>query len=160
MTTEVYGKRYYDGAYKEGTKAGTDITPGMGVIYDANGDLVPVDTVEPTGVSARFAIEPQVSDTTGRTNPVDDDYTETDELVRFFVGRPGDEVENALLAAGSDLATASEANIGIGDRLAFNDDGTLKQATTAGAEVVVALEAVDNSGASSGDFARINVEVL
>jgi len=160
MTTEVYGKRYYDGAYKEGKKAGTNVTPGMGVVYDANGDLVPVGTVEPTGVPARFAIEPQVSDTTGRTNPVDDDYTETDEIVRFFVGRPGDELENALLAAGGDLATASEANISVGDRLAFNDDGTLKEATVAGAEVAVALEAVDNSGASSGDFARIQVEVL
>lgn len=160
MTTEVYGKRYYDGAYKEGIKAGTDITPGMGLEYDSNGDLIPVDSVEPTGASARFAIEPQVSDTTGRTNPIDDDYTETDELVRFFVGRPGDEVEEALLASGADLATASEANITTGTKLAFNDDGTLKEATTAGAEVAVALEDVDNSGANSGSFARISVEVL
>jgi hypothetical protein len=160
MTTEIYGKRYYDGAYKEGTKAGTDITPGMGVEYDSNGDLVPVDAVEPTGASARFAIEPQVSDTTGRTNPIDDDYTETDELVRFFVGRPGDEVENALLASGTDLTTASEADITTGDVLAFNDDGSLKEATTAGAEVAVALEDVDNSGAGAGELARISVEVL
>lgn len=160
MTTEIYGKRYYDGAYKEGKKAATDITPGMGVVYDSNGDLVPVGAVEPTGVSARFAIEPQVSDTTGRTNPIDDDYAETDENVRFFVGRPGDEVENALLASGSDLATASEATITTGDRLAFNDDGTLKEATVAGAEVAVALEDVDNSGAAAGEFARISVEVL
>lgn len=160
MTTEIYGKKYYDGAYKEGTKAGTDITPGMGLEYDSNGDLIPVDSIEPTGASARFAIEPQVSDTTGRTNPIDDDYTETDELVRFFVGRPGDEVENALLAAGSDLATASEATVAPGDKVAFNDDGTLKEATVAGAEVAVALESVDNSGASSGDFARVAVEVL
>jgi len=160
MTTEVFGKRYYDGAYKEGTKAGTDITPGMGVEYNSDGDLIPVDSVEPTGASARFAIEPQVSDTTGRTNPIDDDYTETDELVRFFVGRPGDEVENALLASGADLGTASEANITTGDVLAFNDDGSLKEATTAGAEVAVALEDVDNSSAGAGELARISVEVL
>lgn len=160
MTTEVFGKKYYDGAYKEEQKAGTDITPGMGVEYDSNGDLIPVDSIEPTGATARFAIEPQVSDTTGRSNPIDDDYTESNEQVRYFVGRPGDEVEEALLAAGGDLATSSEANITTGDKLAFNDDGSLKEATTAGAEVAVALEDVDNSGASSGSLARISVEVL
>lgn len=160
MTTSVQGKLYEDQAKKEGIKAGTDITPGMGLEYDSNGDLIPVDSIEPTGATARFAIEPQVSDTTGRSNPVDDDYTETDEQVHYINFRSGDELDNALLAAGSDLATASEANITTGTKLAFNDDGTLKEATTAGAEVAVALEDVDNSGASSGSFARIEIEVL
>lgn len=160
MTTEIAGKRYYDGAYKEANKAATDITPGMGVEYDANGDLIPVDSIEPTGATARFAVTPIVSDTTGRTNPIDDDYTETDEVVSYFNFRSGDELENALLAAGGDLTTASEATITTGDKLAFNDDGTLKEATVAGAEVAVALEDVDNSGAATGEFARINVEVL
>lgn len=160
MTTEIAGKRYYDGAYKEGEKAATNITPGMGLEYDSNGDLIPVDSVEPTGATARFAVTPIVSDTTGRSNPIDDDYTETDQVVHYFVFRPGDEVENALLASGADLATASEATVSPGTKLAFNDDGTLKEATTAGAEVAVALESVDNSTASAGDFARVNVEVL
>lgn len=160
MTTEIAGKLYHDGAYKEAEKAGTDITPGMGVEYDSNGDLIPVDSVEPTGATARFAVTPIVSDTTGRSNPIDDDYTETDQVVHYYNFRSGDELENALLASGADLGTASEADISIGDKLAFNDDGTLKEATTAGAEVAVALEAVDNSGASAGSFARINVEVL
>jgi len=160
MTTSVQGKLYEDQAKKEELKAGTDITPGMGVEYDSNGDLIPVDSVEPTGATARFAIEPQVSDTTGRSNPVDDDYTETDEVVHYINFRSGDELDEALLASGADLGTASEADISIGDKLAFNDDGTLKEATAAGAEVAVAREAVDNSGASAGSFARIRVEVL
>jgi len=160
MTTSVQGKLYEDQAKKEELKAGTDITPGMGLEYDSNGDVIPVDSVEPTGATARFAIEPQVSDTTGRSNPVDDDYTETDEVVHYINFRSGDEVDEALLASGADLTTASEADISIGDKLAFNDDGTLKEATTAGAEVAVAREAVDNSGASASDFARIRVEVL
>jgi len=160
MTTSVQGKLYEDQAKKEELKAGTDITPGMGLEYDSNGDVIPVDSVEPTGATARFAIEPQVSDTTGRSNPIDDDYTETDEVVHYINFRSGDEIDEALLASGADLATASEANITEGTKLAFNDDGTLKEATTAGAEVVVARESVDNSGASAGSFARINVEVL
>lgn len=160
MTTEIAGKLYHDGAYKESEKAGTNITPGMGLEYDSNDDLIPVDSVEPTGATARFAVTPIVSDTTGRTNPIDDDYTETDEVVHYFNFRSGDELENALLAAGSDLATASEATVSPGTKLAFNDDGTLKEATTAGAEVAVARESVDNSGAASGDFARVHVEVL
>lgn len=160
MTTEIAGKLYHDGAYKEGEKAATDITPGMGLEYDSNGDLIPVDSVEPTGATARVAVTPIVSDTTGRSNPIDDAYTETDQVVHYFNFRAGDELENALLAAGGDLATASEATVSPGDKLAFNDDGTLKEATVAGAEVAVALESVDNSGAASGDFARISVEVL
>jgi hypothetical protein len=80
--------------------------------------------------------------------------------IEFRVYRPGDLVENALLAAGGDLATASEATVTVGDPLAFNDDGSLKLATVAGAEEAQAREDVDNSGAAAGERARISVEVL
>jgi hypothetical protein len=164
MTEEVQGKTYPDGVYKEYEAAGT-ITPGEGIeisgIDSGNLQVQPVSSVEPTGASARFAVEqsrpPRAEP--GDTSPIDQDY-ESGENVEARVFDSGEEVENALLAAGGDLGTSSEADVSVGDKLAFNDDGTLKEATTAGAEVAVALEANNNSGASAGNPVRIRVEVI
>lgn len=164
MTEEIKGKVYPDGAYKE-YEAAAAITPGEGIeisgVDNGNLQVQPVSSVEPTGASARFALAQRAPPRAvgGDTSPVDQDYNSGDN-VQAFVFDSGEEVENAFLAAGGDLGTGSEANVSVGDKLAFNDDGTLKEATTAGAEVAVALEAIDNSGASAGNPVRIAVEVL
>lgn len=81
-------------------------------------------------------------------------------IVEVRVYRSGDTVKGALLAAGGDLASASDATVGVGDTLGANDDGALKATSAAGAGVATANEALDNSGASAGDRVRIDVEVL
>ncbi|WP_254535227.1 hypothetical protein [Halomarina litorea] len=165
MTERVRGTVYDDAAYME-AEAAAAITPGMGLEYAGetavgNRTVQPVSSVEPTGPAARFAIEQRMPPrgASGATRPIEQGYDAGDN-VEMQVFRSGDTVENALLAAGGDLTTAAHATIAIGDKLAFNDDGSLKLATTAGAEVVEAVEAVDNSGAAAGERARIAVEVL
>lgn len=165
---KVLGKDYDTSAHKEGHLAdSTTVTPGMGLEYagaTSEGEPIvqPVSTVEPTDAAPRFAAEAQHPPTGSgdRTSPIDVDYDTNDQNVEYIVARPGDELPNALLASGSDLATASEATVSPGTALAFNDDGSLKEATTAGAEVAVALESVDNSGAAAGEHARVAIEVI
>lgn len=164
MTEQVIGKAYDDRTVKEAEATAT-ITPGMGVEYTgqtSNGErgVQPVSSVEPVDTEVAFALAQTQPPRDESGSILDMDYASGDYPVKLFYPHGGDEVENALLAAGADLATASEANISDGDLLAFNDDGTLKEATTSGAAVARANEAVDNSGASSGDHARISVEVL
>lgn len=163
--TEIAGKTYGEPKYKE-AEAGSDLTPGMILVQTGeNSDGIPiydsVSTVDQLGPQAQFARVPET--------PPQEDGTDTDPidhtipsgtLVEIEVFDSGEEVQNAFLAAGSDLTTAANANVSFGDRLGTNDDGSLKATTTAGAAVAVAREAVDNSGAAAGEFARINVEVL
>ena len=165
MTEQVTGTVYHESPYDEGEVAsGASVTPGMGIEMaglNPDGDplVQPVSTVEPTGAQSRFAREQRVPPR-GEDGSMLDQVYDAGNHIEFRIYRPGDTVENALLAAGGDLATASEATITVGDPLAFNDDGSLKLATVAGAEEAQAREDVDNSGAAAGDRARISVEVL
>lgn len=164
MTEQVVGKAYEDVTHKE-YEAAAAITPGMGLEYagaGSNGEPTaqPVSSIEPVDIEVMFA-KVQANPPRDESGSVlDQAYASGDYPVETHVAQAGDEIENALLASGNDLATASEANISDGDLLAFNDDGSLKEATTAGAAVARALEAVDNSSASSGSRARIAIEVL
>lgn len=163
--TDIAGRTYDEARYKEG-EAGSDLTPGELLVQTGtNADDEPiydaVSTVDQLGPQAQFAMVPStppvrdVSD----GDPIDQTIDEG-TLVEVRVFTAGETVQNALLAAGSDLASASDANVSPGDRLGTNDDGSLKITTTAGAALAVAREANDNSGAAAGSRARLTVEVL
>lgn len=163
--TDIAGRTYDEPRYKEG-EAGSDLTPGMVLVQtgtNASGEPIydAVSTVDQLGPEPQFAMVPStppardVSD----TDPIDQTIP-SGTLVEVEVFTTGETVQNALLAAGSDLATASNANVSPGDRLGTNDDGSLKITTTGGAALAVAREANDNSGAAAGEHARVNVEVL
>lgn len=157
---KVQGKGYEDIVHKEAQADGT-VTPGSFLEYSGAGPLTvrEYDEDQPTGAAARVAVEP--SPPRDSTNdPIDEQYADS-ENVRYRMYRTGDEIKNARLAAGQNIATSGDANIQVGERLAItneNNNGVLKSASTNGAEVAMALEAVDNSGSSS--VARISVEVL
>jgi len=163
MTESIQGKQYEDIATKE-AQADGQVEPGR--LLDVTGaDPTTVgeyDADQPTGATFRIAMEPQIPKDAS-TDPIDETYSDGDHC-HYRVGRAGDTFDNARLAAGGDLGTAADANISVGDKLAITNEngetGVLKSASTAGAEVAIALEAVDNSGASAGDVARIHVEVL
>lgn len=163
--TDIEGRTYGEAKYKEG-EAGSDLTPGMVLVQtgtNADGEPIydPVSTVEQLGPQSQFAMVPSTPpkrDTTD-TDPIDQTIS-SGTIVEVRVFDSGETVQNALLASGADLATASEANVSPGDRLGTNDDGSLKVTTTAGAALAVAREANDNSGAAAGDLARLDVEVL
>lgn len=163
--TEIAGRTYDEPRYKEG-EAGSDLTPGELLVQtgtNADGEPIydAVSTVDKLGPEAQFAMVPStppVRDTSG-TDPIDQTIS-AGTLVEVRVFTRGETVQNALLAAGSDLATASNATVSPGDRLGTNDDGSLKITTTGGAALAVAREAKDNSGAASGNRARLTVEVL
>lgn len=155
--------------YKEGQAAET-ITPGQfveqtGVDTDGFNDepiysaISSVDPVDPPTVVALEQTAPPTESKDG-ADPIDHEYDVDSQNLQLAVVNSGDEIQNALLAAGSDLATASNATVNVGDTLGFNDDGTLKVTTEAGAGVFVATEAVDNSGAAAGEWARISVEAI
>lgn len=163
--TDIAGRTYDEARYKEG-EAGSDLTPGQVLVQTGtNSDDEPiydaVDEVEQLGPQAQFAMVPStppvrdVSD----TDPIEQTIEEG-TLVEVRVFTAGETVQNALLASGSDLSTAAEANVSPGDRLGTNDDGSLKATTEAGAALAVAREANDNSSADAGDWARVYVEVL
>lgn len=165
MTDQVTGTTHRDAPYSEGVVAsGATVTPGMGIeVAGVNDDgdfqLQPVSTTGKTGAQARFAREQRVPPRAESGSILEQAY-QAGEHIEFRVYRRGDVVENALLAAGGDLETASQATVTPGDALAFYSDGSLKISGTAGAEVAIAREAEDNSSASAGSHARLSVEVL
>jgi len=164
-TATIEGKTYGEPIYKEG-EAGSDLTPGELLVQtgtNAQGEPIydAVASVEELGPQAQFAQVPSTPPQRdgSDTDPVDQTI-DAGTLVEVRVFRSGDTVKGALLASGTDLATAAEADVSPGDRLGSYSDGSLKATTTAGAAVAVADEAVDNSGAAAGERARISVEVL
>jgi len=163
--TDIAGRTYDEARYKEG-EAGSDLTPGELLVQtgtNADGEPIydAVSTVDQLGPQPQFATVPSTPPQrdTSDTDPIDQTIS-SGTLVEVRVFTSGETVQNALLAAGSDLATASNANVSPGVRLGTNDDGSLKQTTTAGAAVAVARESNDNSGAAAGERARLTVEVL
>jgi hypothetical protein len=164
-TATIEGASYGEPIYKEG-EAGSDLTPGELLVRtgtNANDEPIydSVSTVDKLDPQAQFAQVPSTPPQRdgSDTDPVDQTIS-SGTLVEVRVYRSGDTVKGALLAAGGDLASASDANVSLGDTLGSNDDGSLKATTTAGAGLAVPNEAVDNSGASAGDRVRIDVEVL
>lgn len=170
--TRILGKNA-DYTTEEGEVAsGATIYPGMvveltGTTTTAGADtplVQPVGTIEKTHENLRVALTP---DTPPHANDADiprqHEY-DAGEHVEFAVVKSGSRVQNALLANGADLATASEATAAFDDALATNDDGSLKTATGADDALCRARQAVDNStGTGSdgpGDMARIVVEAI
>jgi hypothetical protein len=157
VTGKVYGN---DTAYKEGEVAsGETIYPGMLVeVTGDNGDgdptLQPCQNVD-AEIPVRVVLTPE-SPPKGNDSdiPIEHEYS-AGENVQYYVARPGDEIQNALLANGENVG-------GLPQALGANNDGSLATTTTNGATLARALEDVDNSG--GGDqagisAARIDVEV-
>jgi len=168
-TATIEGKTYGEPVYKE-AEAGSDLTPGELLVQtgtNAQGEPIydSVTSVEKLDPQAQFAQAPSTPpqrDGTG-TDPVDQTIA-AGTLVEIRVFRSGDTVKGALLAAGGDLATASDATATPGDTLGTNDDGTLQITTAAGSVLCRARGAVDNStgggGEGGADAARLTVEVI
>lgn len=138
------------GTYSGGAGAGTPL-------------VRPVNSVEKIGENFRVALTP---DTPPHANdadlPIEHEYDagEHVEYATVYAGR----VQNAILADGGVLGSASDANVSYDDLLATNDDGTLQITTAGGSGLARAREAVDNSTGGGGqggvDGARIDVEVV
>lgn len=120
-------------------KAAATITPGMLVEIDSNGELIPHGTSGQEGQAA-VAIE---NDLTGRG--IDDDYSSGDQ-VRYHVLPDGARF-NGIILDGEDIA--------VGDALASNGDGKLKEAANTDFVVGYARAA----SAPSGSDGRASVEV-
>lgn len=158
--------------YEEGEVAsGETIYPGMLVEktgenndYEETPFIQPVSSLDKVGDNFMVALEPSVPPRGDDADiPREHEY-DAGEVIQFAVCQPGCEVQNALLADGGVLVSSGDANVSYDDRLGSNDDGTLKNTTTAGATLARAREAVDNSTGGGGeggvDAARINVEVV
>jgi len=167
---EIIGSGDYE--YKEGVVAsGATVYPGMIVEvtgensdYEETPQVQPVSSVEKIGESFRVALTPDTPPKGDDTDiPRQHEYTEG-EHIQYAVVQPGAIVQNALLADGNDLSTASDANISYDDALGTNDDGSLQITTAGGSVLCRAREANDNSGGAgsegTGSMARINVEVV
>jgi hypothetical protein len=164
-TATIEGRTYGEQIYTEG-EAASDLTPGEVLVPTGTNSAgeTTYDTpasADATGIQARFAQVPSTPPQRdgSDTDPVDQTIA-SGTHVETRVFRAGDTIKGALLASGTDLSTASEANVSVGDTLGVSSDGSLKVTSTAGAAVAVAVEAIDNSGAAAGERARIEVEVL
>lgn len=166
--TDIAGRTYGEAIYLEG---------------EADGDLTPGEIVERTGtnadgeptfgaVSAEDKLGPSVLVVSVPSTPPQRDTTDTDpidqtisdgNLVEVRVFQPGETIQNALLANGSDL-TAGSANVSPDDPVTTAADGSVKSEAVAGAIFARFIEAVDNStgqgSAPPGDRARIGIEVI
>jgi len=164
-TATIEGKSYGEPIYKEG-EAGSDLTPGELLVEtgtNAAGETIynsvsSEDKLDPQAQFAQVPSTPPQRD--GTTDDPVDHTIASGTLVEVRVFRAGDTVKGALLASGTDLTTAANADVTPGDTLGSYDDGSLKATSTGGAGIAVATEAIDNSGAAAGERARIDVEVL
>lgn len=124
---------------REGVAAAA-ITPGHLVGVDANGEISKSHVLDGQEGAPAFALE---YDLTGMG--IDDDYADGDQVLYGIF--PNGSKLYALIADGEDIA--------VGDKLASNGDGTLKEAGATDFVVAEAREAVVTSGA----VARCIVEV-
>jgi hypothetical protein len=171
--TRILGKNSDEVVYREGEVAsGATVYPGMvieetGTTSTAGEDtptVQPVGTIEKTHENLRVALTPSSPPHANDADiPRQHEY-DAGEHIQYAIVPSGVRVQNALLANGNDLTTASEANVSYDDALATNDDGSLKNATSSDDALCRAREAVDNSGGSGtegpGDMARIDVEAI
>lgn len=147
-------------AYREDGQAGDTVTPGhlleLSGVDTAGADdtnqYVPHST-DDEQADPVFALE------YGKTGKgIDEDYASGSSL-EYRTGLKGDEFY-AFVAAGGDLATASNATLSPGDLLVSAGDGSLRTGGTSGNAVAKAMESVDNSGAAAGEQARVKVKVI
>jgi hypothetical protein len=153
--TLVTGRDYGDDVpYKEGEVAsGATIYPGMllevtGENSDGEPLLQPKSTDDDGDAAVRVALTPESPPKTASADsdvPREHEY-DAGESVQYQVFRPGDEIQNGLLADGTALTTASNATVAIGDKLVTYSDGSVRTGGTAGNAIAEATEAVDNSG--------------
>lgn len=166
--TEIIANGEYE--YKEGQVAsGATVYPGMvlevtGETSDGEKIVQPVSSVEKIGESFRVALTPESPPKGDDADlPRNHEYSAGENL-QFAVCQPGCEVQNALVADGSGLASSSDATVSEDDALGSNDDGSLQVTTAAGSVLCRAREAVDNSTGSgseaTGTLKRIHVEVV
>jgi len=159
---KIIGKAYgNDTAYKEGeVDSGETLYPGM--IVEVNGDngdgdplLRPVQTTD-AEVPFRIVLPPESPPKGDDSDiPIEHEY-DAGENVQYYVARPGDEIQNALLDDGEDIG-------GIPQSLGTSNNGSLATTTTNGATLARALEDIDNSGGSDQagiSAARIDLEVV
>lgn len=99
-------------------------------------------------------------DMRGRGFEVGDAYDDN-EWISYVIPNAGVGL-TVILAAGSDLAAAANADISDGDRLVSAGDGTVRafDADDPDDVVAVAEETKDNSGAASGETALLDAEVV
>ncbi|MFC6766007.1 hypothetical protein [Natrinema soli] len=158
MANSIFAKLLGQGDYLEYPAAtGAAIEPGMGLerITESGETVVqPVSTADAN--STLIAREQRNPPRMGDGNPVDQAYSGGDNVE----SRSFQEAEEARLrlAAGTDLATAANANVSAHDELGWNSDGTLVKGGSN--PKYEALEAVDNSAAASGEHALILVKQL
>lgn len=167
ITARTYGD---DKPYKEGeVDSGNTIYPGMllevtGTNSDDEPLLAPKSTNDDGDATVRMALTPGSPPRHNDSdNPREHEY-DAGENVEYMVLRPGDEVQNGLLADGTALAASADANVSIGDKLVTYSDGSVRTGGTAGNAIAEAVEAVDNSGGggSEGGISakRIAFEVI
>ena len=143
---------------EEGTVDSGSMTPGHLVEKTATGYQ---EHSTDAGVLDQVAF---AKDMRGRGFEVDPDVTYEDgDLITFVKANSGVGI-TAMLAAGTDLATAGNATVD-GDaetRLVSAGDGTLRAFDADGDDAVVAVakETKDNSGAAAGEATPLKVEVV
>jgi hypothetical protein len=171
--TLVVGRDYGDDVpYKEGEVAsGATIYPGMflevtGENSDGEPLLQPKSTDDDGDAAVRVALTPESPPKTTSADsdvPREHEYN-AGENVQYQVLRPGDEVQNGLLADGTSTPATSDADVSIGDKLVCFSDGSVRAGGTGGNAIAEATEAVDNSGGSGTEggisAARISFEVI
>lgn len=156
MANSIFAKLLGQGDYLE-YPAASAIEPGMGLERVDNSGTTEVQPVSSAdSESTLIAREQRNPPRMDSGNPVDQSYSAGDNVeCRGFQEH---EEARLRLAAGTDLATAANANVSKHDELGWNDDGTLVKGGSN--PQYEALEAVDNSGATSGDHALILVKQL
>lgn len=156
MANSIFAKLLGQGDYVE-APANSEIYPGMGLerVDDSGTEkFQPVSTADAnsTLIAREQRNPPRMAD----GNPVDEPYDATDN-VEARQCMQGEEFR-LRLSAGTDLATAANANVSPYDELGWSDDGTLKKGSSN--PKYEALEAVDNSGAAAGEHTLILVKQL
>lgn len=166
--TDVIGRSYGEAVYLEGEADGA-LTPGeiaerTGTNSAGEPTFGAVDSEDKLGAGVLVVTVPSTPpqrDGTD-TDPIDQEISDGN-LVEVRVVRPGETIQNALLANGNDLAAGS-ANVSVGDPVTTAADGGVKSEAVAGAIFARFTEAVDNStgqGSSPpGDRARVDIEVI
>lgn len=135
-------------------EASAAVMPGQGVELSGANTVQPVSSADANVY--RVAREQRNPPRAGTGSPADQAYDSGDHI-ETLTFRRGDEAR-LRLAAGGDLATATNATVSDGDKLSWAATGDLK---TGGANpVAVAREAKDNSGAAAGETVLLIVEFL
>jgi len=122
------------------------VTPGM--LVEFVGGKVQPCSVDGKAESILVAVETPFRPDSGNSSGIDTAYDEDDEAVAYIVAHSGDQLY-MFLAAGEDVDS-------LDDRLASNEDGTLK----VGAGQFRPLELKDNDPGTDDAAVRIRVEVL